>query len=47
LVGVFALSQPPRATLVTRSAADYGSRALFDAAGPVLPGLARVPAFAF
>lgn len=47
LVGVFALSQPPRATLVTRSAADYGSRALFDATEPVLPGLERVPAFAF
>lgn len=47
LVGVFALSQPPRATLVTRSVADYGSRALFDATEPVLPGLERVPAFAF
>ncbi len=47
LVGVFALSAPPRATLVTRSAADYGSRGLFDATAPVLPGLERVPAFAF
>ncbi len=47
LVGVFALSVPPRATLVTRSVADYGSRGLFDATVPVLPGLARVPAFAF
>lgn len=47
LVGVFAFSAPARATLVTRSAADYGSRALFDASAPVLPGLERVPAFAF
>lgn len=47
LVGVFALSAPARATLVTRSAADYGSRSLFDASAPVLPGLERVPAFAF
>lgn len=47
LVGVFALSAPARATLVTRSVADYGSRALFDATAPVLPGLKRVPAFAF
>jgi protein-L-isoaspartate(D-aspartate) O-methyltransferase len=47
LVGVFALSAPARATLVTRSVADYGSRALFDATAPVLSGLERVPAFAF
>ncbi|MBX9709643.1 MAG: protein-L-isoaspartate O-methyltransferase [Xanthobacteraceae bacterium] len=47
LVGVFALSAPARATLVTRSSADYGSRALFDATAPVLPGLEKVPAFAF
>ncbi len=47
LVGVFALSAPARATLVTRSAADYGSRALFDATAPVLPGLERIAAFAF
>lgn len=47
LVGVFAISQPPRVTLVTRSAADFGSRALFDATEPVLPGLERKPAFAF
>ncbi len=45
LVGVFALSAPARATLVTRSAADYGSRSLFDATAPVLPGLARGSGF--
>lgn len=47
LVGVFAFSTPPRATLVTRSPADYGSRTLFDATEPVLPGLERVPVFTF
>jgi protein-L-isoaspartate(D-aspartate) O-methyltransferase len=47
LVGVFAMSQPPRATIVTRSPGDFGNRALFDAVAPVLPGLERVPAFVF
>ena len=47
LVGVFAMSQPPRATMVTRSHGDFGNRALFDAAAPVLPGMERVPAFVF
>ncbi len=47
LVGVFAMSQPQRATLVTRSHGDFGHRALFDAAAPVLPGMERVPAFVF
>jgi protein-L-isoaspartate(D-aspartate) O-methyltransferase len=47
LVGVFAMSQPPRATIVTRSHGDFGHRALFDAAVPVLPGLERLPAFVF
>ena len=47
LVGVFAMSQPQRATMVTRSHGDFGNRALFDAAVPVLPGLERVPAFVF
>jgi len=47
LVGVFAQSRPPRAMLVTRSAADMGSRVLFDASAPVLPGLERRPAFVF
>jgi protein-L-isoaspartate(D-aspartate) O-methyltransferase len=47
LVGVFATSQPARATIVTRSHGDFGNRALFDAAAPVLPGLERRPAFVF
>ena len=47
LVGVFAATQPPRATLVTRSHGDFGDRALFDATVPVLPGLERISAFVF
>jgi protein-L-isoaspartate(D-aspartate) O-methyltransferase len=47
LVGVFAMTRPPRATIVTRSHGDFGSRALFDAAVPVLPGLERRPEFVF
>jgi protein-L-isoaspartate(D-aspartate) O-methyltransferase len=47
LVGVFAMMQPPRATIVTHSHDDFGSRALFDAVAPVLPGLERRPAFVF
>jgi protein-L-isoaspartate(D-aspartate) O-methyltransferase len=47
LVGVFAASRPPRATIVTRSHGDLGHRTLFDASAPVLPGLERVPAFVF
>ena len=47
LVGVFAASKPPRATIVTRSHGDLGHRTLFDASAPVLPGLERVPAFVF
>jgi protein-L-isoaspartate(D-aspartate) O-methyltransferase len=47
LVGVFASSQPQRATIVVNSHGDFGNRALFDAVAPVLPGLERVPAFVF
>lgn len=47
LVGVFAAARPPRATLITHSPSDFGSRVLFDASAPVLPGLERVPAFTF
>ena len=47
LVGVFAMSQPQRATLVTSSHSDFGNRALFDAAVPVLPGMERLAAFVF
>jgi protein-L-isoaspartate(D-aspartate) O-methyltransferase len=47
LLGVFAMSQPQRATIVTHSHHDFGNRALFDASVPVLPGLERPPAFVF
>jgi protein-L-isoaspartate(D-aspartate) O-methyltransferase len=47
LVGVSAESRPPRAMIVTRSHGEFGHRALFDAAAPVLPGLERTPAFVF
>ncbi len=47
LVGVFAMTKPPRATIVTRAHGDFGNRALFDAVAPVLPGLERLPAFVF
>jgi protein-L-isoaspartate(D-aspartate) O-methyltransferase len=47
LVGVFATTAPPRASIVTRSHDEFGNRALFDAVAPVLPGLERVPAFVF
>jgi protein-L-isoaspartate(D-aspartate) O-methyltransferase len=47
LVGVFAMSRPARAMIVTHSHDDFGNRALFDAAAPVLPGLERHPAFVF
>jgi protein-L-isoaspartate(D-aspartate) O-methyltransferase len=47
LLGVFAMTQPPRATIATRSHGEIGYRSLFDAAVPVLPGLERLPAFVF
>jgi protein-L-isoaspartate(D-aspartate) O-methyltransferase len=47
LVGVFAQTQPQRAMIVTHSHGDFGSRALFDAAVPVLPGMERRAAFVF
>jgi protein-L-isoaspartate(D-aspartate) O-methyltransferase len=47
LVGVFAMTTPARAMIVTHSHGDFGNRALFDAAVPVLPGLERRPAFVF
>ena len=47
LVGVFATSRPARASIVTASHGDYGHRALFDAAAPLLPGMELVPAFVF
>jgi len=47
LVGVFATGQPPRAEVVTRSPGDFGTRAIFDAYAPVLPGLERPATFTF
>ena len=47
LLGVSAESRPPRATIVTRTHGEFGHRALFDAAAPVLPGLERAAAFVF
>jgi protein-L-isoaspartate(D-aspartate) O-methyltransferase len=47
LVGAFAITNPQRAMMVTRSHGDFGYRVLFDAAIPVLPGLERPPAFVF
>jgi protein-L-isoaspartate(D-aspartate) O-methyltransferase len=47
LVGVFAMSVPQRAMIVTHSHADFGNRALFDATAPVLPGLERTAEFVF
>jgi protein-L-isoaspartate(D-aspartate) O-methyltransferase len=47
LVGVSAESRPPRAMIVTHTHGEFGHRALFDAAAPVLPGLERAAAFVF
>jgi protein-L-isoaspartate(D-aspartate) O-methyltransferase len=47
LVGAFATGRPHRATVVTRSPGDFGTRVLFEASLPVLPGLQRAPAFVF
>ena len=47
LVGVFAAARPPRAMVVTRSHGEFGTRILFDAVAPTLPGFQRVPAFVF
>jgi protein-L-isoaspartate(D-aspartate) O-methyltransferase len=47
LVGVFASGNIKRATLVTHSHDDFGSRILFDAFARNLPGLQRTPEFVF
>jgi protein-L-isoaspartate(D-aspartate) O-methyltransferase len=47
LVGVFGLTTPSRAMIVTHSHGDFGCRVLFDAQPPVLPGMERRPAFVF
>jgi protein-L-isoaspartate(D-aspartate) O-methyltransferase len=47
LVGVSAQTKPSRAMIITRTHGEFGHRALFDAAAPVLPGLERAAAFVF
>lgn len=47
LLGIFAITRPSRALIVTHLHGDFGNRTLFDAAAPILPGLERVPAFVF
>ncbi|MBN8972672.1 MAG: protein-L-isoaspartate O-methyltransferase [Rhizobiales bacterium] len=47
LVGVFATGNVQRATLVTHSHDDFGSRILFDASARLLPGMQRIPEFVF
>lgn len=47
LLGIMPAGQLQRATIVTRSRDDFGTRVLFDASEPVLPGLGLVPEFAF
>ena len=47
LLGVFAKTVPARAKIITHSHNDFGTRVLFDATAPVLPGLERVPEFVF
>lgn len=47
LLGVFAQNKPQRATMVTHSHDDFGTRPLFDAVAPVLPGLERKAEFVF
>ncbi len=47
LVGVFADGDVKRATLVTHSHDDFGSRILFDASARLLPGMQRTPEFVF
>ena len=47
LLGVFAQNKPQRATMVTHSHDDFGTRPLFDAVAPVLPGFERKAEFVF
>lgn len=46
LVGVFG-DRPQRAMIVRRAPGDFGSRVLFDATAPMLPGMDRPAAFVF
>jgi protein-L-isoaspartate(D-aspartate) O-methyltransferase len=47
LVGVFALTKPSRAMIVTHSHGEFGNRVLFDAPASVLPGMECHPTFVF
>lgn len=47
LVGVDATSPSERAIMMTRSESDFGTRILFDASAPTLPGLERPASFVF
>lgn len=47
LVCVLGAGPEAKATLFRRSGKEFGSRHLFDIAAPVLPGFAKLPAFAF
>ena len=47
LVGLGARKQPKRVVVFERSGGGVSERALFDAAGDVLPGFVRAPTFAF
>ena len=47
LLGVSARSNAKRIVIFERSGAGVSERSLYDAAGDVLPGFARAPAFAF
>jgi protein-L-isoaspartate(D-aspartate) O-methyltransferase len=47
LVGVFATGHLQRATIVTRSSCDFGSRVVFDTSIPLLPDMRRSPGFVF
>ena len=47
LVCVLGIGPGAKATIYARSGDDFGSRPLFDAAAPLLPGFAKKAAFAF
>ena len=47
LVCVLGNGPGAKAVLYYRSGAEFGSRAIFDATAPLLPGFAKPPAFAF
>lgn len=47
LVAVSALVQPSRAVMVTHTNDDFGSRPIFDATAPVIPGFEHILGFVF